>query len=66
MTVGGADINKTCIFPFKVGNDQFTTCYEDSDGFWCSTLVDELGEHVADQDNWGFCGPNCPMPRTKC
>ena len=63
MTVGGADINKTCIFPFIFNGHQTTTCLEDKDEIWCSTLVDESGEHVGGQGKWGLCGPNCPMLR---
>ena len=66
MTIGGADVNKTCIFPFTFNRVEYHTCNEDSDGFWCSTLVDKLGKHVGRQGKWGICGPNCPMPRYKC
>ena len=66
-TIGGDDVNKTCIFPFIDKNGiEFTTCKKQSDGFVCSTLVDETGAHVYGQGKWGYCGPNCPMPRTKC
>ena len=64
MTVGGADVNKTCIFPFIYDGVKYSTCFDDPEGFICSTLVDKSGNHV--QGNWGYCGPNCPMPRTKC
>ena len=61
-TVGGDDVNKTCIFPFKVDGVEYATCFEN----WCSTFVDELGVHTRGIGKWGDCGPNCPMPRTKC
>ena len=29
---------------------------------WCSTLVDEEGNHVSGGGHYGDCGPKCPFP----
>ena len=29
---------------------------------WCSTKVDDMGRHIENQGNWGYCGENCPLP----
>ena len=49
-------------FPFKYKNKVYHNCSWDPDslgGPWCSTLVDDLGQH-AGGDNWGICRANCP------
>merc|ERR1711915_967363 len=30
---------------------------------WCSTKVDETGNHVNNEGNYGFCGEGCTAPR---
>lgn len=65
LTIGGADPNRTCIFPFVFEGIKYSTCikiisYDINP--WCSTMVDETGMHVSGQDKWGDCGPKCPMP----
>ena len=29
------------------------------------TLVDENGHHIGSQNNWGNCGPDCPISPNK-
>ena len=61
----GASPNLKCIFPFFYNGKNQTTCTWDSSNLtnnksWCSTLVDESGNHVGGK--WGDCGPECPIP----
>ena len=67
MTVSGADPNKPCIFPFTFNGETHYGCIWDpndsSAPAWCSTNVDDEGNHIGDQGNWGNCdGSKCPMP----
>ena len=67
ITTGGPDANKTCIFPFTYKGKIYTNCTLDGDssgGSWCSTLVDESGNHVGGQ-HWGTCGTNCLISHKK-
>ena len=62
FTVGGANPNKPCAFPFKFKGQQYRTCtdYSDPDGkFWCSTKVDRNGKHVGKAGEWGYCAEGC-------
>ena len=29
---------------------------------WCSTKVDEKGNHISYQKKWGNCDETCPLP----
>ena len=64
MTNGGASPNTKCIFPFIFNRQSINTCtkIDGSDIAWCSTLVDDNGNHVGEQGKWGNCGPGCPIP----
>ena len=62
LTVGGADPNVPCIFPFIIDGNSYTECVVDQYGKWCSTGVDSQGVHLAGQGKWGDCGPGCPIP----
>ena len=73
ITVGGADPNKQCVFPFQFGGDTYNDCtFEGNQPGetqpWCSTLTDNNGVHIGGQGNWGFCPSNCqtvgPPPPT--
>ena len=62
-TISGPDANKPCIFPFRHDGVTHNTCTlaSTSDNKpWCSTLVDDSGNHVKGQGNFGDCGPECP------
>ena len=64
-TISGPSSNKPCIFPFKFRGDIHNDCNWDGDssgGAWCSTLIDDSGQHVGGKGNWGNCGPKCPIP----
>jgi hypothetical protein len=56
-----------CIFPFQYNGQTFTECITIDDPelkLWCSTKVDEVGEHVRDGGFWGHCGPECEENKT--
>ena len=64
-TVTGPDENKPCIFPFQYEGVTYNTCTGISSVEkipWCSTLVDDAGNHVSGQGKYGNCGPECPAP----
>ena len=69
MTVSGADPNKPCIFPFKFKDKPHYACIlnpSPENKPWCSTKVDDQGNHIGGQGNWGNCdGSKCPMPDGK-
>ena len=64
-TVGGAAPNLPCIFPFKFNGIEHFSCTwdmaEPDNKPWCSTLVDDFGYHIENQEKWGNCGPECPI-----
>ena len=65
-TESGPNPNATCIFPFKFKNFTYHQCTtaDNAEGDitpWCSTLIDDSGEHIGDAGNWGYCGPNCSL-----
>ena len=64
-TVSGKIQNEKCIFPFEYKGTIYHSCpwaFEDKKR-WCSTKVDEDGKHLT--GNWGHCGAECPIPKSK-
>ena len=57
---------KPCVFPFRFNGESYHRCTLDQadepGAAWCSTLVDENGNHVSGGGHYGNCGPNCPLP----
>merc|ERR1719210_1519988 len=54
--------DKPCVFPFKFKDKTFFGCTifsDPDDRFWCSTKVDEDGNHVVGQDEYGYCSDEC-------
>jgi len=50
-----------CVFPFLYKNTTYAGCTDDKDPdgkYWCSTMVDSLGQHV--KSSWGHCQSDCP------
>ena len=46
-----------CIFPFKYKDKRYNECTKDGHSkFWCSTKVDENGNH---EKKWGNCADDC-------
>ena len=63
-TKTGPDPNKPCQFPFKYKSITYNQCTidgneENETSAWCSTKVDDSGNHVAGQGKYGFCEPKC-------
>ena len=53
---------KECVFPFTFNNFTYNGCPTDPTDEtktkrWCSTKVDETGNHIT--DNWGYCIKGC-------
>ena len=63
-TVGGDSPNAPCVFPFVFADTVHKACTRDLDPEnrpWCSTRVDEYGNHVeSNPGEWGYCAPECP------
>jgi hypothetical protein len=56
--LGGPQENRSCIFPFTIENTTYNECTRNHDRFgrfWCSTKVDDFGNHVTLEDEWGYC-----------
>ena len=52
--------NAPCKFPFTNNGKKYDSCTTDSDPdgrFWCSTKVDQSGNHQT--GNWGYCSQKC-------
>ena len=63
-TVSGPSPSKPCKFPFTFKGVTYSGCPidpDDSSKRWCSTLVDEKGNHVVDQKEYGHCSDTCPI-----
>ena len=55
--------NSPCIFPFRHKNITHVGCTLDHSGdslAWCSTKVDQAGNHVSGQSAFGPCVESCP------
>eukprot|EP00095_Tigriopus_kingsejongensis_P000444 maker-scaffold492_size156171-snap-gene-0.17 protein:Tk00444 transcript:maker-scaffold492_size156171-snap-gene-0.17-mRNA-1 annotation:"AT19278p" len=68
-TIGGKTPDQPCIFPFKYRGKIYYSCtwviFHITKGPWCSTQVDEDGEHV--RGKFGICGPaTCDIPPREC
>ena len=62
-TVAGPIKGAKCILPFHFNGTTHDKCLWDAEGAWCSTKVDNNGNHTVGQGNWGYCHYNCPIPR---
>ena len=62
-TANGPDPGKSCVFPFIIGNHNFSCCTAAyTIGQWhneplCATMVDESGVFMASR--WGYCEQEC-------
>jgi len=61
-TVGGPDQGKPCIFPFRHNGVTYRECSVAglNGTAWCSTRVNNDGEHLAGQGLYGICPTSCP------
>ncbi len=53
---------KPCIFPFKYSGQTMTECTtlnDPEDKPWCSTKVNDKGNHVTAGGFWGHCDQGC-------
>ena len=55
-----------CIFPFVFGEMTYNACTREvspaiNGDPWCSTKVDDDGQHISRQGNWGRCSQACPV-----
>ncbi len=53
---------KPCIFPFKFNGETYNKCTDvndPDDRLWCSTKIDDSGNHVQSGGFWGHCGQDC-------
>ena len=57
FTVCHTEEGTPCIFPFKYKDKRYNECTKDGHSkFWCSTKVDENGNH---EKKWGNCADDC-------
>ena len=65
-TVSGPSPFRQCVFPFKHNGFTYYGCPIDPDDRskrWCSTLVDESGNHIVGKNKYGHCSKSCPIHR---
>merc|ERR1719346_385933 len=63
-TVSGPSPNSKCVLPFTYNGKTYYECPvdpEDSTKFWCSTQVDQNGNHISNIGAYGHCGSSCPL-----
>ena len=54
----GGDVGRQCVFPFIYKGTTYSSCTNAGEDFyWCSTKVDESGNHVSGE--WGNCNSDC-------
>merc|ERR1712130_891922 len=61
-TVSGPSAEKPCVFPFTWQGKTFNSCTKEGDDqgkLWCSTMVDQAGNHITGQGQYGFCSQAC-------
>ena len=66
-TADSKDPKKPCIFPFKFKGEKYFGCPPDREvkgRRWCSTAVDNRGNHITGKGNFGFCEESCPKHKT--
>ena len=66
-SIDSKDPQKPCIFPFKFKGEKYFGCPPDPDvqgRRWCSTAVDNRGNHITGKGNFGFCEESCPKHKT--
>ena len=63
-TISGPSTNQRCVLPFKFNGVTHRKCPIDPDNSnlnWCSTKIDQNGQHISGIGAYGNCGPNCPL-----
>jgi len=67
-TVGGPGEGSPCQFPFIYKGVTRNGCITEADPdnrLWCSTGVDEDGQHIVNGQNWAHCSDSCPVSDTE-
>ena len=67
-TADSKDPRKPCIFPFKFKGEKYFGCPPDPEvrgRRWCSTAVDNRGNHITGKGDFGFCEESCPKHKTQ-
>ena len=62
-TVSGPSPNQKCILPFSFNGVTYQNCPKDPDDSslnWCSTKVDQNGQHITGIGAYGYCSNGCP------
>ena len=62
FTSSGPSSNSRCVFPFIHGGVRYNGCTlasADDGRPWCSTRVDNRGNHINGGGNWGHCPFGC-------
>ena len=67
--VDGSAKGDACVFPFIWSGNTYNECALDAslgdEYYWCSTKVDDSGNHVVGGGHWGKCDPEtCPCKYT--
>ena len=63
VTVASPSTGMKCMLPFKFRGLFFNACPSDpspTGNPWCSTKIDDNGEHIYEGPHWGECSPDCP------
>ena len=58
------DTNLPCMFPFRHENNVYNGCttqHHPNKTLWCSTKVDQDGNHVSGGGHFGCCSYDCPI-----
>ena len=68
--MAGPSAGMNCIFPFKYKGVTHNACtkhgIEDTEyDPWCSTKVDNNGDHIEGGGYWGDCSEECPNENGK-
>merc|ERR1712233_368 len=61
-TVSGPSAGKPCVFPFTRQGKTFNSCTKEGDDQgkpWSTTMVDQAGNHITGQGQYGFCSQAC-------
>ena len=59
---GGNNTEVPCIFPFRWHGKIYHSCVYKKGGSWCSTKVDNDGEHI--DKFWGKCPRKCKVDKS--
>ena len=67
VTVDGPGQGSDCQFPFIYKGVTRDGCITEADPdgkLWCSTAVDNDGQHIVNGQHWAHCSSQCPISST--